>query len=1059
MREELSKTTSLCPECLEILPAGVFSEGGKVWIEKKCGEHGYFRELYWGDSEMFKRAKRFAREGRGLQNPNITGKVKCPESCGLCPMHKTNSTLTNIVLTNRCDLNCWYCFFFAQKAGYVYEPSIAQIKEMLQRIRDEKPIHGNAIQLSLDHGELIYLRDSGGRVFPKKIGEFVDEQMAKNGAMAKRFPVEHEFAYATAFEVLSVDDSLSPVFLPLEGVIRHEIKEAIFNIKTEAGWEINCTGSHSVFVLGGGGIAPKQVKELAVGDMLLGPTGFPEPCALSEINLLELIEQFAPESLGKIMVGGFAGKTAARDFDSIENRRIRWEFVKHATLKESGRSDCTLIRYFNSVKGKELPIRLRVSAELVRLLAYYAGEGCTYRNGVNFTFGAAETELIDDLIFCIKKVFGGTRFAKKSLRGSAVQVDVSGYLYKLFFKVMGCGQHAHNKEIPWLLFNVSGELKKEFLRTYFRCDGNVKMRKSGYEINHNTVSRKLASQLVALHLQLGLVPKIEKSVTKPHLVRKTGQFIASAALKYRVVIGGKENLANALWYLDGQEKCKSRFLEYALKEEKHAPKYLRVPMSLVGGLAGQNVADKHIASILKRMRFDKSVFKQNLASVINYFAANGIPFNSFLNDLSHSKLGFFKVRQISKVVPTSKYVYDVSVPGSQAFFAGLGLLLAHNTGGEPTLREDLIDIIKAIKEVGFDHVQLNTNGIRISKDADLVKRIRAAGANTIYLSFDGITEKTNPKNHWEIPGILRNCRAAGMGIVLVPTVINTVNDHEVGGILRFGFDNMDIVRGINFQPVSLVGRMPQKERDKFRITIPDVVHALEEQTKGEISADDFYPVPTVVPIAQFIEHLRNKPQYELSAHYACGMATYLFKDGDKMVPITRFLDVEGFVGFLNERAEELRKGKSRYLVGAKLLLKFNSFIDKKKMPDYLDLGKILFNVFIKHDYKSLRVFHHKSMFVGMMHFMDLYNYDIERVKSCAIHYATPDPKKPIVPFCAFNVIPQWYRDKIQKEFGMPIAEWEKKNGRKLSGDLYRRNLKRLGDESKGKEGILTTSAI
>ena len=73
----------------------------------------------------------------------------------------------------------------------------------------------------------------------------------------------------------------------------------------------------------------------------------------------------------------------------------------------------------------------------------------------------------------------------------------------------------------------------------------------------------------------------------------------------------------------------------------------------------------------------------------------------------------------------------------------------------------------------------------------------------------------------------------------------------------------------------------------------------------------------------------------------------------------------------------------------------------------------------------------------MMHFMDLWNYDIERVKKCCVHYAQPDGR--IVPFCAFNVIPQWYRDKIQEKFSLSIPEWEKKTGKKLEDDIYKRN--------------------
>ena len=358
------------------------------------------------------------------------------------------------------------------------------------------------------------------------------------------------------------------------------------------------------------------------------------------------------------------------------------------------------------------------------------------------------------------------------------------------------------------------------------------------------------------------------------------------------------------------------------------------------------------------------------------------------------------------------------------------------TGGEPTMRNDIIDIIKMAKEEGYDHVQLNTNGIRLSKDPEFAKKVREAGVNTIYLSFDGTTAQTNPKNHYEIPGILENSRKAGLGIVLVPTVINTVNDGDVGNILNFGIKNIDVVRGINYQPVSLVGRITKADREKFRITIPDVIKKIEEQTNGAVVKDDWYPVPTVSPITHFVEALLKKPQYELTAHPACGMATYLFLDGDKIVPLPRFVDVNGFMEYLTEKSGELEKGTNRVFVSMKVLNDLGRFIDKDKQPKGLNLKSILFNALVKHDYNSLGVLHHKSLFVGMMHFQDLYNYDIERVKRCCIHYAQPDGR--IVPFCAFNVIPQWYRDEIQEKFSLPIAEWEKKTGKKLEDDFYKR---------------------
>jgi uncharacterized radical SAM superfamily Fe-S cluster-containing enzyme len=361
------------------------------------------------------------------------------------------------------------------------------------------------------------------------------------------------------------------------------------------------------------------------------------------------------------------------------------------------------------------------------------------------------------------------------------------------------------------------------------------------------------------------------------------------------------------------------------------------------------------------------------------------------------------------------------------------------TGGEPALREDLIEIIKMAREEDIEHVQVNTNGIRLAQDPGLADRLRnEAGVNTLYMSFDGVTPKTNPKNHWEAPQAIANCGKVNLSIVLVPTVIRSVNDHELGDILRFGFKNNDVIRGINYQPVSLVGKMPTTERQRFRITIPDVIQKLEEQTDGQVGREDFFPVPTVMPVTNFVEALTNKAEYALSSHFACGMATYIFKEGDKMIPISRFVDIEGLLEYLEERADEIKSGKNRYFQGLRLMFKLNSFIDKEKQPEGFSMKDVLYNALVKHNYSALGAFHHKSLFVGMMHFQDLYNYDIERVKRCCIHYATPDPEMPIVPFCTFNVMPELYRDKIQKKYGLSIAEWEKKTSRKLSQDLYKR---------------------
>lgn len=376
------------------------------------------------------------------------------------------------------------------------------------------------------------------------------------------------------------------------------------------------------------------------------------------------------------------------------------------------------------------------------------------------------------------------------------------------------------------------------------------------------------------------------------------------------------------------------------------------------------------------------------------------------------------------------------------------------TGGEPTLRDDLEEIVRVIKEEGIEHVQLNTHGRNLYLKPGLAKKLRRAGVNTIYLSFDGVTPKTNLKNYYEIPGIMESCNEAGLGVVLVPTVINTINDHEVGAIVRFGQKYMNRpVNGEIFQPISFTGRMEEKEREKdrrerqkFRITIPDVIERIEEQTDGEIGRNDFFPVPAVGTISDFVGDLFGK-RYELTSHFACGMATYVFKEGDKLIPLSRFVDVDGVLEYMKEKDKEINDGKSKTQVklefGSHLILGkagelvgIESFVDKQKIPEGLNIRKLLLNVVFNPGYDALSEFHKNSMLIGMMHFQDKFNYMTDRTENCCIDYAMPNGA--LIPFCAFNVIPERYRDSLQRKYGMPLEKWKARNpGKTMS--LYRRS--------------------
>ncbi len=379
------------------------------------------------------------------------------------------------------------------------------------------------------------------------------------------------------------------------------------------------------------------------------------------------------------------------------------------------------------------------------------------------------------------------------------------------------------------------------------------------------------------------------------------------------------------------------------------------------------------------------------------------------------------------------------------------------TGGEPTLREDIVEIVKLLRDMGVRHIQLNTHGIMFARlyiekgEEEAVKfarELRTAGVNTVYMSFDGVSPKSNPKNHWEVPYIFEVFRKAGMtSVVLVPTLIKGMNTDEVGDIIRFAAYNMDIVRAVNFQPVSLTGRIKKSEREKLRVTIADTVKLIEEQTEGQITVNDWFPVPASVPISVFIEALANKFKFEMANHPQCGVATYVYVSKGKgntveFIPITRFIDVDGFLNYLMKKANELRSGKGRLLVGSKILFNIiTKFIKWSEVPSEIrgSIAKLLVNIFTKQSYDALGEWHYRFLFVGMMHFMDLYNYDVQRVMRCNIHYLMPDGR--IIPFCTFNVLNEVYRDYVQKKYMFTLNEWKAMKGENSIGEAvkYRRN--------------------
>jgi len=411
---------------------------------------------------------------------------------------------------------------------------------------------------------------------------------------------------------------------------------------------------------------------------------------------------------------------------------------------------------------------------------------------------------------------------------------------------------------------------------------------------------------------------------------------------------------------------------------------------------------------------------KNSTALLNIVATNRCDLRCWYCFFYEEKAGYVyepTLRKIKKAIEKAREINGYTPP-------------IQITGGEPVLRNDIKDIIKMAKELGSPHVQLNTNSVSIGIEyfdnpAKAIGRVSEwveAGLNTIYTSFDGLrpTPDSNIKNHYEFPFSLQAYKEGGMkSIVLVPTV-SKINLKEVPDILKFAIHNMDRgIKGVNFQPISLVGSVKKAERDKLRVVQSDIVDEIKKEFGFGMEA--WYPVPCIAGLADIVG---REPHIHFYNNEKCGIATYVYVDREKrkLIPITEFIDATRFLKDVRQLSYspfrkvmlgvELLPDAIKHLSFRKALAKkISDYIIQDELPNGKKLSDILDRVVEEGNYKALREFHYNFLFIGMMHFQDYYNYDINRVQRCSIHYAAGDK---IIPFCTYNVFPDIYRDRFLK---------------------------------------------
>jgi len=379
----------------------------------------------------------------------------------------------------------------------------------------------------------------------------------------------------------------------------------------------------------------------------------------------------------------------------------------------------------------------------------------------------------------------------------------------------------------------------------------------------------------------------------------------------------------------------------------------------------------------------------------------------------------------------SSNIGNIYEPNKETVFRMLKFLKKQNpappavmfAGGEPTVRDDIVEIVKMAHDLRF-MILLATNGLRMVQNPKIVRELKDAGLNIVYLQFDGLTDPPYEKLRGtkllqKKLKLIKLCRDSDIEIILVPTVHGGVNDNEIGEIIRFAAENVDIIRGIVFQPMSFTGRIESIVSRKNRVCNSLLAERIEEQTAGKISEKDLFPVSLMVPPIKVMNSFLDKSWPLFMPTPYCGLWNWVLVSRlskHLFTPINHFLNFDAFMSSLSA----MSKTSDRWIIGRigiylRLLFASLRYLDWRKVQQEAGListVKMLIKIHTKPSYDSLGDIRRRLLLIGSMAFMDPYTFDVERAKRCVIHYLTPAPQ--LIPFCVYNMC---YRQKIEQQYG------------------------------------------
>jgi len=332
------------------------------------------------------------------------------------------------------------------------------------------------------------------------------------------------------------------------------------------------------------------------------------------------------------------------------------------------------------------------------------------------------------------------------------------------------------------------------------------------------------------------------------------------------------------------------------------------------------------------------------------------------------------------------------------------------SGGEPTSHPRILDLVRAASRPEIGRVVVITNGLRLGKDREFARALKATGAY-VGLQLDGFTADTHEKIRGRDLVAEKDAALAALRELDIPTQLifvatRGVNEHQIGQVVDL-FLREDHILSLNFQPAAYTGlgggAFAHDPMD--RLTIPGVIKRVEEQTGGALQFSDFFPLPC--------------------SHPQCVSLTYLLKlDDGSHVPFARFVDFEKYGTLLRSSATLPATSEMEQTLQDLTYDVFARQDEIPRGPDILAALKravgIMFPDRPLTGQEQARIGERQAKSIFLHHYMDRHDFDLERLRKCCHHYPQIDGR--VMPACGFNM----FHRGAAKGPDTRLAPWGKK---------------------------------